>query len=74
MNGLELLKLVFAWLPVLFALDLALFHVVGDQPLALRWWFGRDRAANGARAGLRRSQYVVSGTPDPRAARGHERA
>jgi hypothetical protein len=48
MDGLELLKLVFAWLPVLFALDLALFHVLGDHPLALRWWFGRDTAAGRA--------------------------
>ena len=45
MNALELLRTVYTWLPVLFAVDLAVFHLVGDHPLALRWWWGRHRTS-----------------------------
>jgi hypothetical protein len=41
--GLELLRDVYTWLPVLFALDLLLFQLTADHPLALRWWRGRLR-------------------------------
>jgi hypothetical protein len=41
-NDLELLRFVFELLPVLFALDLVLFHLIADHPLALRWWWGRQ--------------------------------
>jgi hypothetical protein len=41
--GVELLRTVFDWLPVLFALDLLVFHVVADDPLAARSWLGRPR-------------------------------
>jgi hypothetical protein len=47
-TGSELLRDVYEWLPVLFALDLVLFQLVADHPLALRWWWGRS-----ARAGTR---------------------
>jgi hypothetical protein len=35
---LELLRAVYEWLPLLFALDLVGFHLTGDHPLAARWW------------------------------------
>lgn len=35
--ALELLWFVYLWLPLAFLLDVALFHVVADDPLALRW-------------------------------------
>jgi hypothetical protein len=41
-NSLELLRAVYEWLPVLFAVDLVVFHLVADHPLALRWWWGRS--------------------------------
>jgi hypothetical protein len=37
-TSLELLREVYRWLPAFFALDLILFHVVADHPLAVRWW------------------------------------
>lgn len=45
MTSVELLGAAFEWLPVLFALDLVLFHLVADHPLALRWWWGRPEQA-----------------------------
>ena len=45
MSGVELLRDVYDWLPVLFALDLVLFNLVGDHPLAARWWWGRSERA-----------------------------
>ena len=41
MSGIELLSDVYAWLPLVFALDLLLFQFVADDPLAARWWWGR---------------------------------
>jgi hypothetical protein len=41
-SALELLRAVYHWLPIVFALDLVLFHVVADHPLALRWWWRRE--------------------------------
>lgn len=41
MDGLELMWFVFELLPLVFALDLVLFHAVGDQPLAVHWWWRR---------------------------------
>jgi hypothetical protein len=32
---------VYQWLPAVFAVDLLLFHLVADHPLAARWWWGR---------------------------------
>jgi hypothetical protein len=43
MNGVELLETVYLWLPLVFAVDIATFHLTGDHPLALRWWRGRAR-------------------------------
>jgi hypothetical protein len=40
---MELLEMVYAWLPALFALDVLVFHLTGDHPLAARWWWGRER-------------------------------
>lgn len=49
--ALELLWFVYLWLPLAFLLDVALFHVVADDPLALRWRFPtRVRAAASATA------------------------
>ena len=42
MSTLELLRSVYHWLPIVFAADLVLFHVVADHPLALRRWWGRE--------------------------------
>lgn len=42
MTSVELLHEAYEWLPVLFALDLLLFHLVADHPLAVRWWWGRS--------------------------------
>jgi hypothetical protein len=39
MASVELLRMVQQWLPVLFALDLLLFHLVADHPLATNWWW-----------------------------------
>lgn len=44
MSALELMRAVYEWLPIVFALDLVLFHFVADHPLALRWWWGRQDA------------------------------
>ena len=41
MAGIELLRDVYELLPVLFAVDLVLFQLVADHPLAARWWWGR---------------------------------
>jgi hypothetical protein len=42
---------IFEWLPVLFAVDLVAFHLTGDHPLALRWWYrGRPPVETHARA------------------------
>lgn len=41
MDGTEILWLVQDWLPRLFILDVLLFHLVADHPLAMRWWIGR---------------------------------
>jgi hypothetical protein len=46
--GVELLRMVFDWLPLLFALDLLVFHLVADDPLAARWWLGRPRRVAGS--------------------------
>jgi hypothetical protein len=43
MSGLELLNEIYVWLPMLFAVDLALFQLVADDPLAARWWWRRRR-------------------------------
>ena len=45
--GVELLRAIFEWLPLVFVLDLIAFHATGDHPLALRWWW--RRAEDGAR-------------------------
>lgn len=55
MNGIALLWQIYALLPLVFALDVAAFHLSGDHPLAARWWWGRsaDRklpASAGARS------------------------
>jgi len=51
MTGLELLRTVYQWLPALFALDLLLFHLVADHPLAARWWWwGRPHAQRASTA------------------------
>jgi hypothetical protein len=43
-TSIDLLRAAFEWLPVLFAVDLVLFHLVADHPLALRsWWRRSDR-------------------------------
>lgn len=42
MSGLETLWLVQDWLPRVFILDLLLFQLVADHPLAMRWWVGRQ--------------------------------
>ena len=42
--SIELLWLVFDWLPRVFLLDVLVFHLVADHPLALRWWWPRGRA------------------------------
>jgi hypothetical protein len=41
MANIELLRMVYQWLPVLFALDLLLFHLIADHPLATQWWWKR---------------------------------
>jgi hypothetical protein len=38
-SGSHLLWFVFDWLPLLFAVDLIAFHLTGDHPLAIRWWW-----------------------------------
>ena len=43
MSGVELLLDVYAWLPLVFALDLLLFQLVADDPLAVRSWWGRRK-------------------------------
>jgi hypothetical protein len=43
MSGVELLREVYVWLPVLFVVDCVLFQLVADHPLAARWWWGRSR-------------------------------
>ena len=43
MRSLDLLYAVYEWLPVFFALDLLLFQLVADDPLALRWWWRRRK-------------------------------
>lgn len=43
MSGIELLRQVYLLLPVVFAFDIAAFHLTGDHPLALRWWWRRRR-------------------------------
>jgi hypothetical protein len=40
-SGLDLLQTVYAWLPALFAVDLLVFHLMGDHPLAAAWWWRR---------------------------------
>ena len=45
MSGIDLLRDVYEWLPLLFALDLLLCQLVADDPLAARWWWGRTRQA-----------------------------
>jgi hypothetical protein len=42
MTSVELLHAAYEWLPAMFALDLLLFHLVADHPLALRWWWRRS--------------------------------
>jgi hypothetical protein len=51
MTSAELLHEAYEWLPVLFALDLVLFHLVADHPLAVRWWWRRSVRVK-TRAGL----------------------
>jgi hypothetical protein len=41
MEAIEALWFVQDWLPRLFVLDVLLFHLVADHPLAMRWWVGR---------------------------------
>jgi hypothetical protein len=44
MASVELLRDVYQWLPLMFALDLLLFHAVADHPLAVQWWRKRPGA------------------------------
>lgn len=53
MASIELLRAVYQWLPVLFALDLLLFHLVADHPLAARWWWKRPGRRSSRSFGLR---------------------
>ena len=46
MSGIQLLRDVYEWLPVLFAIDLLLFQLADDDPLAARWWWGRKGRAS----------------------------
>jgi len=48
MTGNELVLFAFEWLPRLFLLDLLLFHLLADHPLAIRCWIGRERSATPA--------------------------
>ena len=41
--GIELLNAVYQWLPMFCAVDLVLFHLIGDHPLAAHWWWRRTR-------------------------------
>jgi hypothetical protein len=41
MTSIELLHAVYQWLPAAFAFDLIVFHLIGDHPLAARWWWKR---------------------------------
>jgi hypothetical protein len=41
MTATELLWLVFEWLPRVFVLDVLVFHLVADHPLAARTWWPR---------------------------------
>jgi hypothetical protein len=47
-NGLDLLRDVYMWLPLLFVLDCVLFQLVADHPLAARWWWRRSGRARSA--------------------------
>jgi hypothetical protein len=49
MTATELLWLVFEWLPRVFVLDVLVFHLVADHPLAARWWWRRGHRPLGAR-------------------------
>jgi hypothetical protein len=42
MRGIDLLRLVYELLPLVFAIDLLTFHFTGDHPLAMRWWWRRS--------------------------------
>jgi len=50
MTATELLWLVFEWLPRVFVLDVLVFHLVADHPLAARWWWRRSRPRLAARS------------------------
>jgi hypothetical protein len=41
-TGTEILEVVYQWLPTAFALDLLVFHLTGEHPLALTWWWRRQ--------------------------------
>jgi hypothetical protein len=41
MNGLEVLWVVYEWLPRVFVLDVLAFHLLADHPLAARCWTWR---------------------------------
>ena len=47
--GVDLLREIFEWLPLVFAVDLLAFHATGDHPLALRWWWRRPQPASAYR-------------------------
>jgi hypothetical protein len=47
--GVDLLWEIFAWLPLVFAVDLLAFHATGDHPLALHWWWRRPQPASAYR-------------------------
>jgi len=42
MMSRELLWPVYEWLPIAFAVDLVVFHLTADHPLALRSWWRRS--------------------------------
>lgn len=44
-EGIEVLWLVYEWLPRVFVLDILLFHFVADHPLAMRCWTWRPPGA-----------------------------
>ena len=54
MDGNELLWFVFEWLPRIFILDVILFHLVADHPLAARWWVRRSTGTPYEAPGVRR--------------------
>jgi hypothetical protein len=50
-EGIEVLWLVYEWLPRVFVLDVLLFHFVADHPLAMRCWTWRPPGARARAVG-----------------------